>query len=1061
MRMFKTLRSARQRNSNSRNCLFMLSLSLFFVCVISACSAKKADPDKGGSAGDNGNKQAATASDDGLPQSVSGDRRKQVETGGGAANPSSGSIDGGNVGFSNLSRQQLIERSKEQLNQNEVDAAMTSLKFLLLRDPDDVEVLFRLAGLLATQRSYEAAIELLNGIPEDHPDAGLAAMGQKADWLVELQKCDQAEACYRRVLKRVPDAAIGHRQLVRLLNQQGRRHEAAIHVRELCRIGDVRQEELQSLIVVGDFMESDLPALDSSIPTHQPWIASSRARKFFTEKRYEDATSSLRPYLERGEGQTAAWALYGLAAAESQNETNVRWWIKTISNSTELIERLEAFSEYWSALGVILADQRRPEPAIAALLRALAIDETDFRAMNRIIRMFELLGDSDSTNFWEKRWRESREMLRDSNAIAKAVQPDVDRMQSLSSRLMRNNRRLEAAIWGYLSDFHRSASPEKLASWNLERQRCISEADGFPSRDVLLGGVSLADYPKLNLGQIVISDDSLAVDDHFSSRTSQTFDSIDPAFFNVAGAVGLQHAFQVSATEQSAGFLMHQQLGGGVVVLDFDQDGMPDLFFAQGGWNGAVEVNGEPDHLYRNLDGDFALLSTTQTDLFPHHTIACTAGDWNQDGFPDLVTAGLGHHYLMINNGDGTYARQPLSGVSHGKLDPAKRLPASSAIADLNRDGLPDIYQVYYLEDPNMFQEPPTNQNGEVIEALGPKGFGKSQDEVAVNDGSGGRDWMLVGDREIANKAGLGVVVGNIDGTSGNEILVGNDGSANQFWEYQVDQPSFVDTALLKGLAFSSGGAGTASMGIAAADFDRNGMLDFHVANFQGEPVCLYLNGKGVFRDRAKQFGLGPVSHSVLGFGSQAIDCDNNGLVDLVVTNGHVDDYLQMDGDFRQLPQFFINRGQNFELSDVQDGSSYWSTGHLGRAMAMLDYNRDGQLDLVITHLGENSALLENQTGGSYHWVQFSLVGTSTERDAIGAKVSVKVNDVWHHAWVLAGDGYLCRNESVVSIGLGAEKLIEEVVVDWPSDHSQTFRDLKSDHRYQIVEGQMVPYQLW
>ena len=265
---------------------------------------------------------------------------------------------------------------------------------------------------------------------------------------------------------------------------------------------------------------------------------------------------------------------------------------------------------------------------------------------------------------------------------------------------------------------------------------------------------------------------------------------------------------------------------------------------------------------------------------------------------------------------------------------------------------------------------------------------------------------------------------------------------------------------MLKGTAFSFGGNGTASMGIASGDFDRSGTLDIHITNFQNEPACLFLRRDDLYEDRAIQFRLGPASQAVLGFGTQAIDYDNNGFLDLVVTNGHIEDYQNMSGPFRQKSQLFSNRGNCFEEVEVRDPSGYWEDRHLGRALARLDFDQDGRVDYVVTHIDEPSALLRNETPDSGHWVQLKLVGTRSERDAVGAQVTIRSGDQQWSGWITGGDGYLCRNEAVLPFGLGDHASVEEVTVEWPSGQTQTWKSLPVVQRIILIEGQAKSFEL-
>jgi hypothetical protein len=243
-------------------------------------------------------------------------------------------------------------------------------------------------------------------------------------------------------------------------------------------------------------------------------------------------------------------------------------------------------------------------------------------------------------------------------------------------------------------------------------------------------------------------------------------------------------------------------------------------------------------------------------------------------------------------------------------------------------------------------------------------------------------------------------------------------------------------------------------MGVAAGDLNGNGSLDLHVTNFQNESVSLYVNEQGFFQDRNVQFDLARPSASVLGFGTQALDYDNDGTLDLVVANGHIEKAVDLNAPFFQPAQLFRNVGGRFELMEVADDSGYWQRDHVGRALAKLDFDRDGRQDFVVTHVGETSALLLNRTESTNHWFQLEIVGAVSERDAIGSRVVVRNGDVELTEWLNAGDGFLCRNEPLLSFGVGNALSLDEVVIHWPSGKRQIFRDVKADQRYLLVEGQ-------
>lgn len=926
----------------------------------------------------------------------------------------------------------------------EFDQAAEILVQQLVADPASVEVLFRLANVRAAQGDLAEAVELLSSIPADHPEAGIPALGQSADWLSQLQRYNEAVDRYLLVIEQIPDASMARRRVAQLLNRQGRRHEAAEQLRELCKRGDIRQDELHALIVLSDAMVGDPVDPDSGEVDYTPIGASGEARKLFTEHRYAEAVAALRETVEAGNVPPAVMAFYGRAVAEAQDDAEFLRWIARTDDS------VRQYSEYWSAIAAYLSSQREYEAAARASLEALDRDPTDFRSMNRLHLMMKLLGRTEDSETWEQRWKTYKQVLTANNAVSDSSGPNVEAMDELAAQLFAIGRRLEAVLWKSVESHYRGLPRQTMGQWNLQRQQLVANKQGFPDRDTRICGMSLDSFPLPDVAALKSSDVPI--------RAQPALTESEPhvaRFQNVADQIGLTHAFRPATTDLPAGFTMYHQTGGGAAVLDYDCDGNPDLYLAQGSADPPEFRATQPNLLYRNQRGQLVDVTRQAGASELHYTIGCTAGDWNQDGFPDLVTANIGTNNLWINNGDGTFTAHPLPGT-----DNKQRMPASVAIADLSGDGIPDMFELSYLQDEKIAMLPERNAQGDVIEAVGPADFSPVTDRIGINDGRGGISFAPISDQPDAAHHGLGVVIANFDGRPGNDVFVGNDKSVNQMWVRDSETDAWSDVALVNGTAFSYGGAETASMGIASGDFDNNGDIDLHITNFQNESVCLYLGRDGLYQDRAAQFRLGFPSQSVLGFGSQAIDYDNNGLADLVVTNGHIDDYQVMSGPFRQLPQLFCNLGDRFEQVAVEDPTGYWASGHVGRTLARLDFDRDGQNDFVVTHLNETSALMLNQTEASNHWLQVQLVGVDSERDAVGASVRIESGNRRTTEWLVGGDGYLCRNEAIVSFGLADASRVDRLEIEWPSGETQSFTDIAADQRIVVVEHESLPFTL-
>ena len=752
----------------------------------------------------------------------------------------------------------------------------------------------------------------------------------------------------------------------------------------------------------------------------------------------------LRPSVASGEQPASVLALFGRAAAEAQDDESLNWWLTQVDQETQ------EFSDYWAALGLLLGSQNRLEESGRALMEAIVRDPTDFRSISRLRSVLESLGYHEEANRFEQRFQILNAISNENNRIADSSTPNVEAMLGIASLLDSIDRRMEAALWRLLVGFHQQLPPEAMQDLKSQLGKVLQAGSGLPAPQTRLCDVDREQFPLPNL-------DSLrnVKTERIASLDLQPSVPRVARFENVADEIGLRHAYEVASTKVDKGFSVYQSVGGAVAVLDYDCDGEADLYFAQGSGDPPEFVGSKSNQLFRNRDGQLVDITAVAAASEHHYSMGVTAGDWNQDGFPDIAVANIGANTLLLNNGDGTFRKETMD-----DRDDTTLMTTSLAMADVTGDHLPDLYEVNYLHDPEIGKRPRRNDRGDVIETLMPKDFKPGLDRMIVNDAEGGSSFRDMGDPEFAARAGLGVVVGDFDHQRGNEIFVGNDVYANQLWRRADNGDAWVDVAMLVGCAYGFSGAKTASMGIASGDFDRNGWLDFHVTNFQGESVSHYLNERGSYKDRNIQVGLAGPSQSVLGFGTQALDYDNDSDLDLVVANGHIEDAISSQAPFEQPAQLFCNLGDRFELIDVEDNSGYWSRNHLGRGVASLDWNRDGKIDFVVTHLGEPSALLVNRTSTSNHWLQIVLRGVDSERDAIGARVRLRAGGRELTEWVTAGDGFFSRNEPLLSFGLGHLDAVEQITIQWPSGNLQTIAGPPTDQRWLVIENESQPFPL-
>lgn len=433
------------------------------------------------------------------------------------------------------------------------------------------------------------------------------------------------------------------------------------------------------------------------------------------------------------------------------------------------------------------------------------------------------------------------------------------------------------------------------------------------------------------------------------------------------------------------------------------------------------------------------------------------AGDVNQDGLPDLLVANIGDNVAFINQGDGTFRQADLFAVE----DP--NWTSSLALADLSGDHLPDIFGVNYIDDATAM-----TKHCESVEACMPQQFNAAIDSVLLGLPSGEfESGQSIATTEQFAEYGFGIVIANFDHQFGNDLFVTNDGDLNHFWssiknlETASSPFRLIESAGLRGCSIGRGGNSQACMGVASGDFNRDGHLDLHVTNFLAEPVNLFLhNGSEAFIDEAVRYSLADPSYGVLGFGTQSSDFDNDGWPDLAVLNGHIFDDPKPDVALQMVPQLFAGSSRGFVSVGGDQAGAYWKTPQIGRTLAMMDWDRDGQMDLVANHIDRQPAVLQNQSqrvdvnqGPRNHWLQLELVGSISERDAIGAEVRVTSGDQTWTGWQIGGDGYMCTNEAVVHFGLGSigQKVLVEI--DWPSGSQSRYENVALDARYLAVEG--------
>lgn len=858
---------------------------------------------------------------------------------------------------------------------------------------------------------------------------------------------EAAEEDLKRAAEIDPTLPQVQRLLAQLLNAQGRRLEASRHVRELIRMRDVKRNELLSLIDLrGPFLLASFGEFAEAVPDSLFAMGEIRLRHSGGREDPQLRLEQMERIVEKHPNQPAAAAFYLRMLADTDRFEELAKAIARLPTG------IEEHAEYWFSLGALLAHQNRDREAIRAFAEAIRRDPTDRESRRGTISSLLAIGEHEKALALRERLADLDRLFR----IARDA--DADQTQWISETLEKEVRPWEATAWlmqsalmrgdlsavipeldrrhAAISQWESKATDEQVAAARLERLLGF-QAEQWQLPE--LASLGTASGPRIASGE--------SADQNSKSNIN---------LVDVAERAGIAVEFVSGFPADAANYSTYQVNGGGIAALDYDLDGRCDVYLVQAGGDPQTPDSSQPNQLFRLLPEErFLEVTTPSLTGDRHFGQGVCAGDVNQDGFPDLLVANIGINTLYINQGDGSF-RPATERIE----DNSFQWTSSVAVGDLDGDHLPEIIEINYIDDPDAYQVKCTDNYLDCQ----PQRFRKSHDRVLRCDANGTfSTWSDFSKNGPPARLGFGVVIANFDRKHGNDFFISNDGDFNHYWvsdRVASAEPApyrLVESANLYGCNVGRGGDSQACMGVASGDFNRDGTLDLHVTNFHNEPVNLFLmSDSGIFTDQASLFGLSEPSFGVLGFGTQAADFDNDGWLDLAVLNGHVYDGRKAGVPFQMPPQAFQGSRDGFRLLDPASTGPYWQTPQLGRTLATLDWNRDGKVDLFANHLDLPVALLENHSAAE-NWVQFELVGTTSERDAIGAEVRIEIGEENWTGWQTGGDGLMSSNEAMIHFGIGAATLVERVDVRWPSGRTQQVANLAVNRRYLIVEGSNQP----
>lgn len=894
-----------------------------------------------------------------------------------------------------------------------------------------------IAGEAATKsgRLRESLAHYLAAAEDDTTTDGQLALFSAAEVHKELGQLGAAEQLYRRVLAKNPTNGITNSRMALLLCLTNRRWEALDYFFELIKGGDATFRELgMAADVSRQILQPDLLTQSISSNPTGPQVCLAAAADAFHEGRPE-ALSQLRSLVQDHPDLIASHAMLGELLVDNPSGREFLEWHAALPTAAE------QSPDIWYVRGLWARRQADLSTAADCLWQSVIRMPFHRRGFCSLAQVLTAINDPDGD----------------------AVQRYCDLLGDVSQQIdhvLVSDGRNEAAVRKVTELMEQAGRIWEACAWAVEARRQFQTSD-WP--DSVLNRLAHRLQPELpridseyNPAAGRVASNVPGFDTLIADAASKGADdvkatsSVSTIRFDSADVINFQ--YNNADDPETQGVRVQEQTGGGVGIIDFDRDDFPDVFLPQGvewisGRNAPEHTSSLHDGLFRNLRGeDFADVSDALSSGAAGFGQGCTVGDFNNDGFPDLYVANIGRNCLYQNLGDGTFRD-----VTDDALMTNADWTASAVLCDLNADGLPDIYDVNYLTGDDVYTKICRER------ACSPKVFDGALDCLWINQADG-RFQRVEGATPGHQSKGLGIVVFETVADRRPSLFIANDQVANFLLKNDPANNSenilLKDDALITGLAFNDQGLAMACMGIAVDDLDGNGLLDLFVTNFQDESNTVYLQDTvGLFVDATRAAGIQAASLPYTGWGTQTLDADLDGLQDLIVANGHVDDGREFGRDYHQPPQLFQNRGGRFQELPSSQLGSYFSGMYLGRGVARVDWNRDGLPEFIVSNINSSVSVLKNASESVGHSVSVRLVATETARDAIGARVTVTFAGREVTRQLTAGDGYMASNERLVQFGLGSTTKIDRVQIHWPSSAISELKSVPVDCTLTVVEG--------
>jgi hypothetical protein len=485
--------------------------------------------------------------------------------------------------------------------------------------------------------------------------------------------------------------------------------------------------------------------------------------------------------------------------------------------------------------------------------------------------------------------------------------------------------------------------------------------------------------------------------------------------------------------------------GGGAAFLDFDQDGYLDLYLSNGNYVENLSMNEDhppvttsENRLYRNRhNGTFEDVTEKAGVGDRGYSMGITVGDYDNDGYPDIYVSNYGPNVLYHNNGNGNFTDVTgRAGVAGNECS------VGAVWLDYDNDSHLDLYVGNYIEfDPqyNYYYAPDGFP--------GPMAYDGQPDVLYHNRGDGTFEDVTLA-MGVYNKDGraMGVGAADYDNDGYTDIFVSNDHMVNYLYHNNGGE-SFEDRGIMSGVAFNQVGEATISMSVDFADYNNDGLMDLFVSD---DVYCsLYRNeGNGVFTEMSYKAGIAVACGQFVGWASSFLDYDNDGDLDLFKVNG------ELKHLYGQEDQLFENNGEGMFMDVSTERGAYFQQELVGRGACFGDYDNDGDIDAYIVNLEDHGALLRNNKGNQNNWIALHLIGVQSNRDGIGARVTVRYGGEQQVAQMKSSSGYLSQNDPRMHFGLGDHGTVDQIEVVWPSGIIQVLENIEAGQFLTITESQ-------